>query len=315
MPYCNANGMRLYYEMQGPKRARSAPTLLLIMGVGAQLIAWPDAFCQDFVDRGWRVLRFDNRDVGLSQQCDELGTPDIAQIILRLTLGTPVYPPYELGDMARDALALLQALGIERAHVVGASMGGMIAQIMTATHPEHVASLSLIMTTSGAPRLPRPSMEVMSISMARPQDASDLGALRDWYYRFLRSLEGSRHPQPADELRAFIERSIARAYTPRGTARQSAAILAGGDRSALLRLIEVPTLVIHGDEDPLTHIDGGRDLARKIPGARLVVIPGMGHTLPEPLLPEIADLVDGHARSTAWLMTQRYGAVRPAQGA
>jgi len=296
MPYCHANGMRLYYEIVEPRRPRNAPVLLLIMGVGAQLIAWPDALCQDLAERGWRVLRFDNRDAGLSQQCDELGTPDIEKIILRLTLGTPVYPPYELGDMARDALALLGALGIERAHVVGASMGGMIAQIMTATHPEHVASLSLLMSTSGAPRLPRPSMEVMSISMSRPQDASDLNVLRDWYFRFLRSLEGSRYPEPAGPLRAFIERSIERAYTPRGTTRQTAAILAGGDRTALLRLIDVPTLVIHGDEDPLTHLDSGRDVARKIPRARLVVMPGMGHTLPEPLLPQVADLIDGHAR-------------------
>lgn len=295
MAYCTANGVRLCYEIFEPAPAHQAPVLLLIMGLGAQMIAWPDAMCQDLAGRGWRVIRYDNRDSGLSEQLDALGIPDLQGIMMRLATGTPVHPPYELGDMARDALGLLDALGIRQAHVVGASMGGMMAQILAATHPERVLSLTLMMTTSGDPRLPRPSLAVMSATLARPKDAGDVAALHAWYCSYFRVLEGARYPSSDADLKSYVDASLARAYRPAGTARQTAAIFAASDRSALLRLIEVPTQVIHGDEDPLTHPDCGKDVAGKIPGARLVVMPGMGHALPKPLLPQIADLIHQHA--------------------
>ncbi len=297
MPRCVANGVILYYEIIEPPQPKEAPVLLLIMGMGSQLIAWPDALCQDLALRGWRVVRFDNRDSGLSQQLDELGTPDFTKVMLQLGVGRPVYPPYELGDMARDALGLLDAIGVECAHIVGASMGGMIAQIMAATHPERVLSQCLIMTTSGAPRLPKPAKEVLGAVLARPKRKADSAAVRAWYVRFMRALEGSRHLETDEDLRAYIDRSITRAYRPDGALRHTAAILAAGDRSHLLSLTDVPTLIIHGSDDPLTRLECGKDLAKKIPDARLVVIDGMGHCLPSVLLPEISGLIDQHARA------------------
>ena len=299
MAYCNSNGVRLCYEVFEPTQGRKAPALLLIMGLGAQMIAWPDALCQDLAGRGWRVIRYDNRDAGLSQQLDELGVPNLESLMLRLATGTPVLPPYELGDMARDALGLLDALAVRRAHVVGASMGSMVAQIMAATHPERLLSLGLMMTTSGNARLPRPSTAVMAATMARPKDSNDHAALHAWYCSYFRTLEGFGYRSSDAELQAYVDASLARAYRPAGTARQTAAILAADDRSELLRLIEVPTQIIHGDEDPLTHLDCGKDVARKIPGAKLVVMQGMGHALPTPLLPKIAELIHDHATAAA----------------
>lgn len=297
MPRCLANGVVLYYEIIEPKPPSDGRVLLLIMGMGSQLTAWPDSFCQDLALRGFRVIRFDNRDTGLSQQLDELGRPDIAKLMLQVGLGRPAYPPYELGDMARDTLGLLDALGIERAHVVGASMGGMIAQIMAATFPERILSQSLVMTTSGSRKLPKPSPTVVSAALGRPGDSRDPERLRRWYVSFLRSLEGSLYPEPVGELEAYVLRSLARAYRPDGAARQTAAIITAGDRTHLLGLTDVPTLVIHGSDDPLTRLECGQDVARKIPGARLVVMKGMGHNLPTALLPEIAGMIDDHARA------------------
>ena len=298
MAYCTANGVHLCYEIFEPTPNREAPVLLLIMGLGAQMIAWPDALCQDLAGRGWRVIRYDNRDAGLSQQLDELGVPDIQSIMMRLATGKPVLPPYELGDMARDALGVLDALGVQRAHVVGASMGSMVAQIMAATHPERMLSLGLMMTTSGSAGLPPPSMSVMAATMARPKDDSDRVALHAWYCSYFRTLEGSGYRSTDEELRAYVDASLARAYRPAGTARQTAAILAAGDRTELLRLIAMPSQIIHGDEDPLTHLDCGKDVASKIPGARLVVMKGMGHALPTVLLPQIAELIHKHATAS-----------------
>jgi pimeloyl-ACP methyl ester carboxylesterase len=298
MPRCLANGVVLYYEIIEPPQAKDAPTLLLIMGMGSQLIAWPDSFCRDLADRGFRVIRFDNRDTGLSQKMDELGTPDVAKLMLRVGMGRPAYPPYELGDMSRDALGLLDALGIERAHVVGASMGGMIAQIMAATYPERVLSQCLIMTTSGSRKLPQPVKGVVSAALNRPKDKEGPQERRRWYVSFLRSLEGSLYHESDEHLQAYVDQSLARAYHPDGAARQTAAILTAGDRSHLLSLTDVPTLVIHGSDDPLTLLDCGKDVARKIPGARLVVLQGMGHNLPSPLLKDIAAMIHAHTRST-----------------
>ena len=176
-------------------------------------------------------------------------------------------------------------------------MGSMIAQIMAATFPERLVSQCLMMTTSGAPSLPRPSVEVMRVSAARPADPSDLPALQEWYFRYMRTLEGAGHRESDADLRANIAALLARAYRPAGTARQTAAVLAAGDRTPLLGLIDVPTLVIHGDQDPLTRLECGQDVARKIPGARIEIMKGMGHLLPTALLGRVAEMIDAHARA------------------
>ena len=280
-----ANGLQIEVDVQGP--AGGEP-VLLVMGLGMQLVAWPQELVDALVARGFRVIRFDNRDIGLSQGHDHLGMPRMVGAMLRYTLRLPVPSPYKLRDMAGDAVGVLDALGIPAAHVCGASMGGMIAQQMAVRHPQRVKSLTLIMTTSGARHLPQPSLRVRQALLARPRST----AVAD----VVAHLEGLVHtigspgyrPEPA-RLRERLEASVRRAYRPAGTARQLLAIVADGDRTPLLRQIRHPTRVIHGADDPLVPPAAGQQLASQIAGATLDLVPGMGHDLPLPLLPRIAD--------------------------
>ena len=283
-----ANGVEIEVEVDGP--AGGEP-LLLIMGLGMQLVGWHDGLVEQFVAQGFRVIRVDNRDIGLSQGFDELGMPNLALAAARQVLGLPIAPPYTLADMADDAAGVLDALGVSAAHVCGASMGGMIAQLMALRHPERVRSLTLIMTSSGSRRLPRPSLRVQRAMLARPAHPHELDNLVA-HYRRLHTLIGSPayRPDPL-ALEDRLRSSLARAYRPRGTARQMVAILAAADRSAALASLAVPTLVIHGAADPLVPPAAGQDLARKIPGAQLDLIEGMGHDLPVPLWPRYAAAV------------------------
>ena len=263
-----ANGVELEVEIHGPA---SGEPLLLVMGLGMQLVGWHEGLVAQFVDAGFRVIRFDNRDIGLSQGFDELGVPNLA-----------------LADMADDAAGLLDALGIASAHVCGASMGGMIAQLMALHHPRKVRSLTLIMTTSGSRRLPRPSLRVQRSMLARPARSAEMDSLLA-HYRSLYALIGSpAYPAEPAAFEARLRASLTRAYRPQGTARQMMAILAAPDRSPALPRIALPTLVIHGAADPLVPPAAGQDLARKIPGARLDMVDGMGHDLPAPLWPRFA---------------------------
>ncbi len=272
----------------------SGEPLLMIMGLGMQLIGWPEELVDDLVARGFRVIRLDNRDAGLSQGFDHLGTPNLPYAALRFALRMQVHAPYSLADMASDALGVLDALGIERAHVCGASMGGMIAQHLAAEHPERLRSLTLVMSTSGARRLPQARARVQRAMLSRP-DGRDPLAVEAYLIRLLRLIGSPGYPPDAERLRSRIHQMVSRAWRPAGTARQLAAVAADGDRTPMLARISAPTHVIHGLDDPLVPVAAGHDLAALISGATLDIVPGMGHDLPLPLLARIADGIEGNA--------------------
>jgi pimeloyl-ACP methyl ester carboxylesterase len=280
-----ANGLLLEVEDHGPP---SGPALLLIMGLGMQLVGWPDGLVALLVRRGFRVVRFDNRDIGLSQGFDRAGVPNLPAVAMRHALGLRIDSAYTLSDMAADSLGILDALGIESAHVCGASMGGMIAQRLALTAPRRVRSLTLMMTSSGSRRLPAPSLKVRAALMARPRDARSLDGIVEHYVGLYDLIGSPGYPTPRDELRARFRRHIQRSHRPAGTARQMVAIAADGDRSPLLAGLRVPTHVIHGAVDPLVPVAAGHDLARRIQGATLDVIDGMAHDLPTALWPRFA---------------------------
>ena len=281
----SANGLGIEIDDQG--RPDGEP-LLLIMGLGMQLIGWPDEMVQLLVSRGFRVVRMDNRDTGLSQGFDHLGVPRMMPVMLRHALHLPVPAPYGITDMAADALGVLDALGIARAHVCGASMGGMIAQHLAARHPGRVKSLTLMMTTSGARRLPQPKLKVRRALLSRP-DGSDPAAVVAHLQRLLTLIGSPAYPADPERLRERLQATVQRAWRPAGTARQIVAVVADGDRSPLLPLIQAPTRVIHGEADPLVRPEAGHDLVARMPGAVPDFIPGMGHDLPLQLLPRFAE--------------------------
>jgi proline iminopeptidase len=292
MPSVVANGITLEYESLGDE---GAPVMLLIMGLGMQLVSWPDPFCQLLVQRGFRVVRFDNRDCGLSQKMDHLGKPHLVRAMIRANLGLPVRAPYGLDDMARDTVGLLDALGIGSAHVVGASMGGMIAQLVAASTPERVLTLTSIMSTTGARLLPQPKAHVRRQLLRRPANPADVESVTDHLVRMFTLIGSPGYPTPPDEMRVRIRRSVERGYHPAGVARQLVAIVADGDRSPRLSRISCPTLVIHGRADPLVPYACGVDTANSVPGAKMLVIKGMGHALPVSMWPQIIDAIAAHA--------------------
>jgi len=279
-----ANGLQIEVDVQGPPQGEP---LLLIMGLGMQLLGWPEELVAELVARGFRVIRLDNRDAGLSQGFERVGVPSLLHASLRYTLRLRVASPYTLADMAADALGVLDALGVACAHVCGASMGGMIAQHLAAQHPGRVKSLTLVMTTSGARHLPQPRLAVRQALLARPR--SD--AVPDVVAHLERLLHviGSPlyRPDPARQ-RQRLEAMVRRAWRPDGTARQLLAVAADGDRSALLGRITAPTRVVHGEADPLVPVGAARDLLRRIAGAQPDLVPGMGHDLPLALMPRLA---------------------------
>ena len=279
-----SNGIGIEIDDRGPPQGEP---LLLIMGLGMQLIGWPEELVQMLVARGFRVIRLDNRDAGLSDGFDHLGVPKLAVAGIRWALHMKVRSPYALADMAADALGVLDALGIDQAHVCGASMGGMIAQHIAALHGRRVKSLSLMMTTSGSRRLPQPSAAVRRALISRP-DGSDPAAVVAHLQRLLGLIGSPAYPPEPERLRQRLEESVARAWRPAGTARQLAAVIADGDRSSLLKRINVPTRVIHGKADPLVPVAAAHDLASKIEGAVVDIVPGMGHDLPLALLAHFA---------------------------
>jgi pimeloyl-ACP methyl ester carboxylesterase len=288
----NANGIQIEVDDQGPK---DGPVVLLIMGLGMQLIAWPQPLVQLLIERGFRVIRFDNRDIGLSQGFDHAGVPNMALAGLRYALHLPVKSPYGLADMGRDALGTLDALGIAQAHVCGASMGGMIAQHLAAEAPQRVASLTLMMTTSGARSLPQPSWSVRKTLMSRPMKPG-AGAAVDWILHVLRVIGSPAYPMGAEVMRERALASVQRAWHPAGSARQLLAVVADGDRTPLLSRITAPTRVVHGVADPLVPVACGHHLAEHIAGAQTDFIPGMGHDLPEALLAHFAQGIADNAQ-------------------
>jgi len=307
MTAIRSNGITLELESLGDP---AAPAVLLIMGLGMQMVAWPDPFCERLVQHGFRVIRFDNRDIGLSQQFDELGVPRITRAVLRTLLGLRVRAPYDLDDMARDTVGLLDALGIRAAHVVGASMGGMIAQLVAAHYPERVLSLTSIMSTTGARHLRQPSIRTRRELLRRPEDPTSVDSIIDNYEHLYRVIASPGYPTPREELRARIRLGVERSYHPQGFLRQLGAILASGDRSAVLGRITCPALVIHGKADPLVPYEGGVDTAYRIRDSRLVLLDGFGHDLPPQLHDRFADMIAAHAREAGGLAV----ASRPSSG-
>ncbi|HEY2926607.1 alpha/beta fold hydrolase [Piscinibacter sp.] len=281
-----SNGIRLEVEDHG---SPAGEPLVLIMGLGMQLVAWHDDFVASLVARGFRVIRFDNRDIGLSQSFDHLGVPNLSLEALKLAVGLRVQSAYSLVDMANDTAGLLDALGIGAAHVCGASMGGMVAQQLALRHPQRVKSLTLMMTTSGARRLPGPSLKVRAAMLSSPEDPNSFDSVVSHYVKVYKLIGSPGFPSADDWLHQRLGMSVRRSYRPRGTARQLTAIAADGDRSPLLSQIMAPTQVLHGLADPLVPVAAGRDLASKIPGARLELIEGMGHDLPVPLWPRFVE--------------------------
>ena len=286
-----ANGLGIEVDDRGPPEA---PVMLLVMGLGMQLTAWPDELVDLLLQRGFRVVRFDNRDVGLSQGLDELGVPNLPLAALRYWLRMKVRAPYRLADMADDALGVLDALGIGAAHVCGASMGGMVAQQLAVRHPQRVRSLALMMTSSGARHLPQARPAVRRALLSRPK-AGDTAAIEAHLQRLFGLIGSPGYPPEPERLRQRLQASVARAWRPAGTARQLVAIVADGDRTPLLARISAPTCVIHGRDDPLVPPASAHDLVAHIAGAQLNLIPGMGHDLPLELLPRFADALQANA--------------------
>jgi pimeloyl-ACP methyl ester carboxylesterase len=271
--------------------------MLLIMGNGTQLTAWPAELIEELVKRGYRVVIYDNRDVGLSTKFDRAGVPDAKAVIEAKIAGKPSPLPYTLDDMAKDAVGLLDALGVKKAHVVGVSMGGMIAQLVAADHPEHVLSLTSIMSTSGNPEIPFPADPKAMAKMPPADTEGDQEATIANAVKVVRVLAGPDYPPDEMRIRKIVVRSMNRSADRAGMARHNIVSAIGlfEDRRAKLKTIKVPTVVVHGAKDPIMSVEGGKDTAANIPGAELRIIPGMGHDLPIPLVGTIADAITAAA--------------------
>ncbi|HTI26932.1 MAG TPA: alpha/beta hydrolase [Kutzneria sp.] len=285
MPQLTANGISLEYDTFGDP---GNPALLLVMGLGAQMTMWDPEFCQLLADKGFHVIRFDNRDVGLSQSIDSPSL-DVAAVMA----GDPSTAPYRLSDMADDAAALLAELGIAKAHVVGASMGGMIVQQLLIDHADQLLSACSIMSTTGDQSVGASTPEAMAALQAPPPQTADEAA--EAAVRASRAVGSPGFPFDEERIRANGRAAFERARNPLGFVRQFAAIMASGDRTEGLRTVKVPTLVVHGEADPLLNVTGGKATAAAIPDSRLLIIPGMGHDLPMGAWPQIVDAIADNA--------------------
>ena len=285
-----ANGIEIAYETFGDPGAKP---MLLIMGLGYQMIVWDDEFCIQLASRGYWVIRFDNRDIGLSTRFDEAGVPNISTLLKSREQGKAVHVPYTLSDMADDAIGLLDALGIKSAHIVGLSMGGMIGQIMAVEFSERICTLSSLMSSTGNPGLPPPKPEALSI-LFTPLPTERIDYIESCVHVW-RVLSGPKFPVDETRVRKWAEQSHDRGLNPAGFARQHAAIIVSGSRKEMLRSVTVPTMVLHGDADPLVPVECGIDTANAIPGAKLVIVKGMGHALPKALWPRVINAIVRHA--------------------
>lgn len=293
MPTLHANGLRIAFDTAGDPKATP---LLLIHGLGIQLTDWPDAIIEGLVELGFYVIRYDHRDSGLSTRFDAAGVPNLALARIRAALGWRLRPVYTLDDMADDAVGVLSALGVARAHLVGVSaLGGLLAQTLASRHPQRTLGLTVIMSTSSRRGLPGPSARVRKALARGPGDATNPDSVIEHGVALLRELGSPCFPTPEALLRKRVTRAVRRSHNPGGNARQMLALIAAGDRSAQLASIAAPTLVIHGAADPLVPPACGQDIAASISGARLELIEGMGHDLPGQLVERILALIDSHA--------------------
>ena len=295
MSRATANGIEIEHETFGNPSGRP---LLLIIGLGGQLLQWDESLCRDIASRGHYVIRYDNRDAGLSSKIDQAGEPNFTEALGKIMRGDKSVAIYTMEDMADDAAGLLEALGIPAAHICGMSMGGMIAQTLALRHPSRVLSLTSIYSNSGNPRLPQPKPEVMGALITPPP------AERDGYIQHMlnlfKLLAGPGFPFEEEWVRRTMAASYDRCFYPQGMARQLIAILTQKNRAPALASIKAPTLVIHGTADPLVSVEGGKEMAAAIPGAELMLIEGMGHDLPHGgAWPKIVEAITAHTLKTA----------------
>lgn len=294
MNILKVNDVELAYDRFGNDNDEA---IILIAGLGTQMIRWTDSFCRILAARGFHVIRFDNRDVGCSTHFSHCPTLDFAALATALMSGQIPEIPYTLNDMVNDTIGLLDALSIERAHFVGRSMGGMIAQIAASEYPERVLSLTSIMSTSGNPALPQTDPDVMAMmTKPAPNPFDNEAGFLAHSFSFAKRIAGTGYPFEEDAYRALIMEEAQRAYDPGSVGRQIAAIAVSGDRRPLLGTIKVPTLVIHGVDDPLFVPACGEDTASAIPGAELMLVDGMGHDLPHQLYKVVVDRIEQMAR-------------------
>ncbi len=293
MPKAKANNIEIEYETFG--NASDKP-LLLVNGLGSQMINWDEDFIQFLVERGFYVIRFDNRDVGLSTKIEEEGEPNLMQAFMAIQAGQPVETPYSLEDMADDAVGLLDALNIEKAHLCGVSMGGMIVQIIAFRHPTRVISLTSIMSSTGNPNIPQGDPEVGQVLMTPAPPERD--GYIEYYVKLRRLLYGLGFPYDEAKNRELAGKFFDRCFYPPGIGRQTLAIMTNGNRKSKLSSIKVPSLVIHGGDDPLIPIEGGKDTHEAIPGSKLIIIDGMGHSLPPETWAQITDAIKSNAAKT-----------------
>ena len=282
-----ANGITLEFDTYGDRADRP---LLLVMGLGAQMIHWRDEFCALLAERDHFVVRFDNRDSGLSEKFGHLGVPDMGEIAARLMAGEPAEAPYTLDDMAADSFGLLDELDIQSAHICGASMGGMIVQAMALSAPERVRSLTSIMSSTGNPELPPARDEAVAAMLSPAATNRDEAIERTMAVSAV--IGSPAYPAPEAEARLRASKAYDRSFYPEGVARQMAAIASHGNRKPALTELDLPALVIHGQADPLVPVEGGRDTHESLKNSRLMLLGGMGHDLPEPLWPQIVQAID-----------------------
>ncbi|MHA1884307.1 MAG: alpha/beta fold hydrolase [Promethearchaeota archaeon] len=290
MPKAKVNNIEIEYETFGNT---SDKPLLLVMGLGAQMLSWDDDFCKMLIEKGFYVIRFDNRDVGLTSKCEEGGEPNLMEIFTKFQAGETIESPYSLEEMADDAVGVLDALNIEKAHICGASMGGMIVQIIAFRHSSRVLSLTSIMSTTGNPELPQATPEAMQALVTPVPPERD--AYIENSIRVGKLLYGSGFPYDEEKRRKLAGILFDRCFYPPGFARQLLAIVANGNRKSKLASIKVPTLIVHGGDDPLVPVEGGKDTHEAIPGSELIIIDGMGHSLPPETWRQVTDAIKANA--------------------
>ncbi len=286
MPNIKANGIQIEYDTFGEK---SSPALLMVMGLATQMIGWEKEFCQQLADKGHYVIRFDNRDIGLSTKVEGLNGLSILQITADLASGKKIDIPYSLEDMADDAVGLLNALDIDKAHICGASMGGMIAQIIACRYPSKVLSLISIMSTTGDPNIPPATLEAMTVLLTPSPSGRE--AYIDHSVATWKTLGSPGFPFDEDRVRQNAVKAFDRSFYPSGVVRQTLAVMTQTDRTSALGAIKVPTMIIHGADDILVPVDAGKASAAAIPGAELFIIEGMGHDLPIEVWDPIIDAI------------------------
>ena len=292
MPNVTANEIQIEYDTFGDP---SSPPLLLIMGLGEQMIGWDEELCKQLASRDLYVIRFDNRDVGLSSKIDEAGVPNTVEVFAALMKGEKANIPYTLDDMAVDTIGLLDALNIEKAHIFGVSLGGMIAQIMAIRYPSRVWSLTSMASITGNPELPLGKPELF-VELVNPPPTEHEAYIENRVNLIL-ALAGSKFPMDEQRTREHLEQSYGRSYYPPGIARHGVAGAVNSDRTQDLKSVRAPTLVIHGSEDPLFPVGQGKAIAAAVPGAKLMIIEGMGHAFPPEVWPLLVDAIDKHIRN------------------